>query len=192
MNTAHNPAISIPQYQNPRPARNSSICGLALCAGLVGTKLCAGCGFYWSRVVFGRPEVFWDNATKTRGGAAWLLLPTSSPPNSWGEGYGWGRVGLGRRARLKLNTHALYKVLCPPVLHITEPLSTRWIISVVLQNAINPHSVRYIRPHRYPPCSVHDKARYSRVDTSYHYKMTSAPILKLKNRIERKKSQICK
>ena len=32
----------------------------------------------------------------------------------------WGRVGLGRRARLKLTTHVLHKVLCRPVMHITQ------------------------------------------------------------------------
>ena len=34
------------------------LAGLALCAGLVRTKLCAGCGSDWSRLAFGRPVFF--------------------------------------------------------------------------------------------------------------------------------------
>ena len=33
-------------------------------------------------------------------------------------GESWGRVGLNRRARLKLTTRVLHKVLCRPVLHL--------------------------------------------------------------------------
>ena len=59
------------------------------------SKLCSGCGSYWERRVFQPPGVCWKNTTKTSGGAAWLPLPTSSPPKGWGSGSGRASAGVG-------------------------------------------------------------------------------------------------
>ena len=52
------------------------------------------------------------------------------------------------------------------------------IVSVVLSNTINIPPFRYIRPYRYPPCSVHDKARRSRMMHCNNI-MYSVPISKV-------------
>ena len=54
----------------------------------------------------------------------------------------------------------------------------QWIISVVLSNTTNIPPFCYIRPYRCPPCSVHDKARRSRM-IHCNATMYSAPASKI-------------
>ena len=90
--------------------------GLDLNAGRVRNELPAGRCSYGSRLVFREPPSF-----KTPPNMR-LPLPTSSPPNGWGSGSDsglvWGRVGPGRRARLKLTTNDRQEVCCIPVLFL--------------------------------------------------------------------------
>ena len=86
-------------YNRKNPTARSSMhrkkSGLAPCAGPVGTKLCRMRVSSWSSVAFWPPGVFVKNATRTRSGAAWLPLPTSSPLKAWGLGLA---LGLGLRS----------------------------------------------------------------------------------------------
>ena len=47
------------------------------------------------------------------------------------------------------------------------------IVSVVLSNTINIPPFRYIRPYRYPPCSVHDMTRRSRMIHCNYYVLST-------------------
>ena len=72
--------------------------GPALCAGPVGTKLCAGCWSYWSRLAVRPPGSFWKNETKNAG------EPHDCPcqpqvPQMLGVGLG---LGLGCRSGVGL------------------------------------------------------------------------------------------
>ena len=68
-------------------------------------------------------------------------------------------------------------------------LNARWILSVVVPSIKNIPPARYKRPHRYSPCSVHDKARQSRVIHRNNFLMTRAPISKFKLKNQ---NQFCK
>ena len=93
---------------------------LDLCAGEACTKLCAGCRSYRSRRVFRPPGIFLENDTPKRAAELGDCPCRRRAPQRIGvrvrviEGSAWSRVGLGRRARLKLTTH---KVSCRPLLH---------------------------------------------------------------------------
>ena len=86
-----------------------------ICAGVASTKLCARCGPHRSRLAFRPPECFGTNATKTRARPRDSLCRPRAPQRLGVRvrvrDWVWGRVGLGRRARLKLTTHVLQKVL---------------------------------------------------------------------------------
>ena len=72
-------------------------------------------GIFGQGWLFGRPDAFCQNATKTRGEAKGLFgvwVRVKIRPR--------GSVGLGRHAKLKLTTRVLRKVLCRPVLHIAK------------------------------------------------------------------------
>ncbi|CAN0417483.1 unnamed protein product, partial [Laminaria digitata] len=68
------PGVAEPRIYEPQSATSQT--GPALYAGGPGTNFVQGAGLIGRGWPFGRPEFFWKNATKTRGGATWLALPT--------------------------------------------------------------------------------------------------------------------